>query len=76
MAALFGDVPDAVAETARAGRLRCQFDLTRDLGYRYPADGRRRPRAVAHLRARAARALPRSSQHAARLVRASTRSSR
>ncbi len=35
MAELHRDVPDAVAETARLA-LRCQFDLTRDLGYRYP----------------------------------------
>jgi error-prone DNA polymerase len=35
MAACFHDHPDAVAETARLAE-RLQFDLTRDLGYRYP----------------------------------------
>ena len=38
MAARFADHPDAVAETARIAEL-CTFDLTQDLGYRYP--GRR-----------------------------------
>ncbi|MDX6526355.1 MAG: error-prone polymerase [Gaiellales bacterium] len=36
LAALFADVPEAVAEAARVAQ-RCQFDLTRDLGYRYPS---------------------------------------
>ena len=31
----FADHPDAVAETERIAE-RCEFDLTRDLGYRYP----------------------------------------
>jgi error-prone DNA polymerase len=35
MASRFGDHPDAVAETARLAE-RLDFDLTRDLGYRYP----------------------------------------
>jgi error-prone DNA polymerase len=35
MAARFADHPDAVAETTRLAE-RLQFDLTRDLGYRYP----------------------------------------
>ena len=35
MAARFRDHPDAVAETARLAE-RLEFDLTRDLGYRYP----------------------------------------
>jgi error-prone DNA polymerase len=35
MALLHADMPDAVAESARVAQ-RCQFDLTRDLGYRYP----------------------------------------
>lgn len=35
MAARFADHPDAVAETARIAEL-CTFDLTQDLGYRYP----------------------------------------
>ena len=35
MAARFADHPDAVAETARLAE-RIEFDLTRDLGYRYP----------------------------------------
>src|ERR671936_984931 len=35
MASRFGDHPDAVAETARLAE-RLGFDLTRDLGYRYP----------------------------------------
>ena len=35
MAARFRDHPGAVAETARLAE-RIEFDLTRDLGYRYP----------------------------------------
>jgi len=35
MAARFADHPEAVAETARIAE-RIEFDLTRDLGYRYP----------------------------------------
>src|SRR6185503_14864927 len=35
MAARFGDHPDAVTETARLAE-RLEFDLTRDLSYRYP----------------------------------------
>ncbi len=35
MAARFADHPEAVAETARIAQ-RIEFDLTRDLGYRYP----------------------------------------
>ena len=35
MAARFADHPDAVAETARLAE-RLRFDLTRELGYRYP----------------------------------------
>jgi error-prone DNA polymerase len=35
MAERFHDHPDAVAETARIAE-RLEFDLTRDLGYRYP----------------------------------------
>jgi error-prone DNA polymerase len=35
MAARFRDHPDAIAETARLAE-RLEFDLTRDLGYRYP----------------------------------------
>ena len=46
MAARFADHPDAVAETARLAET-LRFDLTQDLGYRYPGaeDGERRPRA-------------------------------
>src|SRR4030095_1354232 len=35
MAERFQDHPDAVLETERIAE-RCEFDLTRDLGYRYP----------------------------------------
>src|ERR671936_2279037 len=35
MASRFGDHPEAVAESARLAE-RLDFDLTRDLGYRYP----------------------------------------
>jgi error-prone DNA polymerase len=62
MAARFEDHPDAVAETARlADRLR--FDLTQDLGYRYP--GAEDPHSDAELagvcRARLAERYPRGS---------------
>ena len=36
MAALHADAPGAVAESVRVAD-RCRFDLTRDLGYRYPS---------------------------------------
>ena len=35
MAALFEDCPEAIANTLRVAE-RCSFDLTRDLGYRFP----------------------------------------
>ena len=35
MAALFRDMPEAIANTERIAE-RCQFDLTRDLNYRFP----------------------------------------
>jgi len=35
MAALFHDIPEAIANTERIAE-RCQFDLTRDLNYRFP----------------------------------------
>ena len=67
MAALFADHPEAVAQTTRlADRLR--FDLTRDLGYRFPDFARIAPRrdgpggAGARLRLPARRALPQRRQ--------------
>ena len=55
--------PDAVAETGRLAE-RLSFDLTRDLGYRYPGrrGRRRRPRAGRDLRARLERALRRHAR--------------
>jgi error-prone DNA polymerase len=38
MAALFADLPEAVRETLAVAE-RCRFDLTQDLGYRYPSAG-------------------------------------
>ncbi len=38
MAARFGEHPDAVAETLRLAE-RLEFDLSRELGYRYPREG-------------------------------------
>ncbi|MGE4427672.1 MAG: DNA polymerase III subunit alpha [Solirubrobacteraceae bacterium] len=47
MAARFADHPDAVAETARLAE-RLEFDLTKDLGYRYPGqDDEEAPRRLA-----------------------------
>ena len=36
MALLFGDLPEATRETVELAE-RLRFDLTQDLGYRYPA---------------------------------------
>src|SRR5439155_15384005 len=62
MAARFEDHPEAVAETARLAE-RLRFDLTHDLGYRYP--GAEDPEADAKLaelcRARLAERYPRGS---------------
>ena len=59
MAARFRDHPSAVAETARLAE-RLEFDLTRDLGYRYPgSEDPDADRKLAELCRRAAgRALP------------------
>jgi error-prone DNA polymerase len=38
MTALFADLPEAVRETVAVAE-RCRFDLTQDLGYRYPSAG-------------------------------------
>ena len=58
-------MPEAVAETARVA-LRCQFDLTRDLGYRYPSTDDADRELVAHLpRTPCTSAIARGSQHAA-----------
>ena len=67
MAARFADHPDAVAETARlADTLR--FDLTQDLGYRYP--GAEDPEADAHARPGLRRALRRALRAARTRLRA------
>ena len=54
MAARFEDHPEAVAETVRLAET-LTFDLTQDLGYRYPGaeDERRRPRPARRSAARA-----------------------
>ena len=59
MAARFEDHPDAVAETERLAAT-LTFDLTADLGYRYPGaeDDERRPQARRGLRSALRRALP------------------
>ena len=68
VAALFADCPDAVASTLRLAE-RCRaFDLTRDLGYRFPdfhgADQAPAPRALAELcRAKLEARYPPGSEH-------------
>jgi len=72
MAARFADHPDAVAETVRVAE-RLEFDLTRDLGYRYPgcddpaATRRLAERCHAAFAARYPRASPHHDAAAARL---------
>ena len=77
MALLFGDLPEATRETVELAE-RLRFDLTQDLGYRYPAadDAVADAELAQHLRARAGAALPRPRPTAARRACGSTRSSR
>jgi len=70
VAALFADCPDAVAMTARLAERCATFDLTRDLGYRFPdfrgAAEQRAPRALAELcGARLEERYPADSAHRA-----------
>jgi error-prone DNA polymerase len=69
MAALHPDLLDALAESARLAE-RCRFDLTRDLGYRYPsADDadRELTRLCAHALQERYRGSPLHAEAAARL---------
>ena len=78
-AALFADHPEAVAETVRLAE-RLEFDLTRDLGYRFPDFAGSHPQRDrpggpgAHLLLPARRALPQRGQAPGGRRSASTRS--